>query len=210
MVKFENTSVFNFDGAVRGMRNPLDSWAKSDSSFVDGKFVIGDNDKDLIGRLIAGGSEHRKMMRQIFVCTDIVAPRFWWSEFDTYKVGTTSNSCSTMHKIMSYEFGLAMFDIEPNRMDYRERKHWEETIVFLNDLRNRYRTETNNEIKNNIFLSMKRVLPESFLQRRTITMNYENVYNMRKQRSGHRLEGWSKDFMNWSDNLPYSKLFFKE
>ena len=135
-MKFENTEIFNFEGAIRGMRNPLNSWKKSDSYWgASGRYIIGDNDMNLAQRLIKGGSEHRKFLRQIMVCVDITAPLYWWKEADTYKVGTTANSTSTMHKLKDTPITLECFEIG----DYKESKFIENSLIpYLEDLRIQY------------------------------------------------------------------------
>lgn len=211
-MKFENTEVFNFEGAFRGMRNPLESWDKSDSRFIkdvdcDG-FIetinIGENDLKLAQKLIKAGSEHRKFMRQIFVSVDITAPLYWWKEFDTYKVGTVANSTSTMHKLASTPITKECFEMD----DYAELDNgfytdmWNSLIEWLEGLRQKY-----NETKVKAYWKeLIRLLPESWLQKRTITMNYENVLNMYNQRCVHlhKLTEWSESFIGWAKKLPYA------
>lgn len=234
-MRFNNTEVFNFDGALRGMRNPLNSWNKSDSSYqeiydyipimcgadatgakriLSGKqFVMGENDLNLAQRLIKGGSEHRKFMRQITVSVDITAPLYWWKEFDTYKVGTTANSTSTMHKLATtpitldcfeiddYEKGLVVFDKEPYAIDETVEECVEEIICICETLRKRY-LETKDK---KYWKELIRWLPESWLQTRTVTMNYENLRNMYFQRKNHKLTEWSESFIKWVESLPYAK-----
>ena len=207
-MKFENTSVYNIYNAILGARNPMNSWDKSDSVFkgYNGKIEntsIGKNDLELMQKLIKAGSEHRKFLRQIFVSVDITAPLFWWKEFDTYKIGTVSNSCSTMHKLAStpitidcFEMGnfedLRLFDISTV---------WEILIFDLERLRKSY-----NETKDKRYWKeLIRLLPESWLQKRTITMNYENILNMYRQRKNHKLTEWSKSFCDWVKTLPYAE-----
>ena len=224
MIKFENTEVFNFEGAIRGMRNPLNSWDKSDSfmckeemekecpsgcSFrnecpvfgTENFYVIGPNDLDLMKRLIKAGSDHRKFMRQIFVSVDITAPLYWWKEFDTYKVATVSNSCSTMHTIHKKEFTIDDFSHEKmiNRFVLTR------VIEELNRLRNHYLEENNKEF----WYTIIQLLPSSYNQRRTITLNYETLYNIYGSRRNHKLDEWSIGFMNWIDSLPYAEEFIK-
>ena len=207
-MRFENTEVFNFEGALRGMRNPKESWDKSDSDFNGGlefdsyrgtskhyDFKIGENDLKLAQTLIKAGSEHRKFMRQIFVTVDITAPLYWWKEFDTYKVGTVSNSTSTMHKLADtpitkdcFECGEYLFST---------------TIENLENLRISYNcTKDKNEWKKLIVN-----LPESWLQKRTVTMDYENLLAMcsKGQRRFHKLTEWSKSFIDWARSLPYAE-----
>lgn len=199
-MKFEKIEVFNFEGAFRGMRNPLDSWQKSDSYTIWGtsKFVLGKNDLKLAQSLIKAGSEHRKFMRQIFVSMDITAPRYWWCEFDTYKVGTVANSCSTMHKLKDYPFTIDMFELDGETYN---QAYWNIVIQHLEGLRLNY-----NSTKDIRWLrALKQALPESFIQKRTVTMNYENLYSMNRQRDTHRLFEWSTDFINTIKTLPYAK-----
>lgn len=210
-MKFEHTQVFNFEGALRGMRNPLESWAKSDSHYtttgcdegIDG-YVIGPNDLSLAQRLIKGGSEHRKFLRQIMVSVDITAPLYWFKEFDTYKVGTVANSTSTMHKIMSKPFTLDMFEID-DFVSTLEGEWFEKTIEKCNQYRDQYiaQKDTNPELAKQIWKALIRILPESFLQTRTVTMNYENLLNIVHQRSNHKLTEWHT-FIKWIKTLPYS------
>lgn len=198
-MKFENTEIFNFEGAIRGMRNPLNSWKKSDSYWgASGRYIIGDNDMNLAQRLIKGGSEHRKFLRQIMVCVDITAPLYWWKEFDTYKVGTTANSTSTMHKLKDTPITLECFEIG----DYKESKFIENSLIpYLEDLRIQYQ-ETKDK---SYWKELVRWLPNGWLQTRTVTLNYENIYSMIHQRNTHKLTEWSKDFITWAESLPYAK-----
>ena len=237
-MKFENTQVFNFEGALRGMRNPLNSWAKSDSNWnpnddcinpdhPDGCaacpafhgfgvscFLIGPNDMDLCRRLINGGPEHRKFLRQIFVSVDITAPLYWWKEADTYAVGVTKNSTSTMHKLASTPITLECFetdDFEPNlvyHIDDIGDNDVEETISDIMEafieklelLRNKY-----NETKDKRYWKeLVRLLPNGWLQTRTVTMNYENLRSMCHQRKGHKLSEW-RAFCEWVETLPYAQ-----
>lgn len=208
MIKFENTNVFNLDGAVRGMRNPLNSWAMSDSFYSDtGKFYIGEKDLNLMERLISAGSSHRKFLRQMLLCVDITAPLYWWKEFDTYKVATVSNSCSTMHKIQAKEFTLDDFSYEHLMLDSEEHFDYlhtlSDTIVALNRARDRF-----NETKDkNYWWQMIQLLPTSYNQKRTITMDYETLLNIYETRKGHKLDEWN-DFRRWIDELPYAKELF--
>ena len=212
-MKFENTEVFNFEGALRGMRNPLNSWDKGDSGYIDRRFndqfYIGENDLDLAQRLIKAGSEHRKFLRQIFVSVDITAPLYWWKEFDTYKVGTVANSTSTMHKLAStpiteecFEMGnFEDFDLETEDMIFPLKSTWAELTSDLEFCRKKY-----NETKDKRYWKeLIRLLPESWLQKRTVTMNYENILNMYHQRKHHKLTEWSKSFCDWVKTLPYAE-----
>ena len=272
-MKFENTDVFNFENAFRGMRNPYDSWEKSDSSFGvfsyepddDGYDIaeayfgnpnwrnsddpeeikeaeeeidelqdwlvqqgiryhkssdcgtytyIGPKDMDLAQRLIKGGAVHRKFLRQILVSVDITAPFYWWKEFDTYKVGTTANSCSTMHKLASYPIEVENFELGdfcPNLVfwtndngdspvDYEVKDEIEDFIFFLEKLRQKY-VETKDK---RYWKELVRWLPEGWLQKRTVTMNYENLRNIYEWRKDHRLTEWH-EFCKWVDELPYAE-----
>ena len=208
MIKFENTSVMNFENAIRGARNPLASWGKSDSYMDGDKFIFGENDLRLAQNLIRGGSEHRKFMRQIFVCVDITAPLYWWKEFDTYKVGTTADSCSTMHKIAAKEFTFDDFSHE-YLLDDIDRE-WggiipmyilESTINALNMYREKY-LETKDKL---YWWQLIQLLPSSYNQMRTITMSYENVFAMVHQRRSHKLDEWRIGFIDWAKSLPYAK-----
>lgn len=272
-MKFENTEIFNFEGAFRGMRNPKNSWDKSDSIFglvnieyceddydvvqlwareelhyedIENKecdidkindyvnkkdewlikngilrsscdvadvadvAFIGPKDMDLAKRLIAGGPEHRKFLRQIMVSVDITAPLYFFKEFDTYKVGTTANSTSTMHKITSKPITIDCFEIDDYRNELKvcdaDKKEYSldsvtyEMIDFLERLRLKY-LETK-DIR--YWKELIRWLPESWLQTRTVTMTYENIFNMRRQRRNHKLTEWHK-FYDWTEELPYSE-----
>ena len=228
-MKFENTQVFNFQGAFRGMRNPLESWARSDSDFSDpGNPIIGENDLTLAKALIKGGSEHRKFLRQICVSVDITAPLYWFKEFDTYRVGVTPNSTSTMHCLSKRPITIDCFEID----DYSQlicdetepepylnvtnvfEKIENSLIPFLENLRLKY-IKTKNK---RYWKELIRWLPESWLQTRTITMNYENIANMVHQRENHKLNEWSgkddpelNNFISWARTLPYAKeLIFNE
>lgn len=207
-MKFELTEVWGFKHAIRGMRNPLESWDKADSIFENSLQcfnVIGENDLNLMQKLIRGGSEHRKFMRQIFVSVDITAPLYWWKEFDTYKVGTVANSTSTMHKLASTPITLDCFETDDveilEELNYEISCWWGELIAWLEKLRQKY-----NETKDKRYWKeLIRLLPESWLQTRTVTMNYENILSMIHQRKGHKLIEWSKDFIEWAESLPYAK-----
>ena len=201
MIKIENVSVFNLENAIRGMRNPLKSWAKIDSKYdEEGNYILGPNDLGLATRLVDGGEPHRKFMRQIFVSVDITAPMYWWSQFDTYKVGTTANSTSKMHKLASEEIVASDFSFDgcvPEAEDACK-----ETIRVCNALREKY-----NETKDKRYWdTLIKFLPESYNQTRTVTMDYENLANMHKWRKNHKLDEWKK-FCAWSETLPYAKEF---
>lgn len=220
-MKFENTVVFNFEGALRGMRNPMNSWDKSDScdeyeehiGYSIRKYVIGKNDLALAQALIRGGSEHRKFMRQIFVSVDITAPLYWWKEFDTYKVGTVANSTSTMHKLASTPITMDCFEMDdfealPCNLEELEvipycTEAWSYLLKYLEYLRNIY-----NETKDiRYWKELIRLLPESWLQKRTVTMDYENLLAIcsKGQRRFHKLTEWNKSFIGWARTLPYAQ-----
>lgn len=231
-MKFENTEVMNFKGALRGMRNPMNSWDKSDSGICKGgdngigcancteqekckhtynnDFKIGKNDMKLAKQLIRAGSEHRKFMRQIFVSVDITAPLYWWKEFDTYKVGTVANSTSTMHKLATTPITLDCFEID----DYEEIRlgnlNPKFIITYCEDLRQKY-LETKDK---KYWKELIRWLPESWSQTRTVTMSYENLLAMcsKGQRRFHKLNEWSgqdyntkPNFISWARTLPYAQ-----
>lgn len=205
MIKFANTEVMNWEGAIRGLRNPLNSWDKSDSGYYNQcdecyslmDYHIGPNDLALMKKLIKAGSDHRKFMRQIFVSVDITAPLYWWKEFDTYKVATVSNSCSTMHTIHKKEFTLDDFSHEKMINRYVLTRVIEE----LNRLRNHYLEENNKEF----WYTIIQLLPSSYNQRRTITLNYETLYNIYGSRRNHKLTEWSEGFISWIKSLPYAE-----
>lgn len=224
-MKFENTNVYNFENAIRGMRLPMQSHNKSDSKYVtideaDGEFshltfkdyIIGDNDLDLMQRLIKAGNPHDKFMRQIFVSVDITAPLFFWKEMDQYKVGTTTNSQSTMHKLSTtpitmdcfetddFDGTLKIFDNEPYKEDTYIDEIWEDDIYILETIRQRY-LETKDK---RYWKALIRRLPESWLQTRTWTANYEVLRNIVHQREGHKLTEW-KSFIDWVKTLPYAE-----
>lgn len=217
MINIENIDVWGFEHAVRGTRNPMNSWDKSDSyqsDFTDdGKngFVIGKNDLGLMQRLYKAGTEHRKYLRQIFCSFDCVAPLYWWKEFDTYKIGTVANSCSTMHKIAAKEFELDDFSHE-HLLD-ESIELFNTNIDELNSWRNKYIIASKiddivgEELlpnKKTLWWQMIQLLPSSYNQKRTITMNYENVVTIIKQRTGHKLDEWN-EFVKILKGLPYVK-----
>ena len=204
MIQIERTSVMNFENAMRGARNPLNSWNRMDShTEPDGAFVFGENDLGLAKRLCAAGSDHRKFIRQIFVSVDLTAPLYWWKEFDTYKVGTTANSTSTMHKIHAKPFSAADFSCE--RMLPEARESLEGTIAALEALRLRY-LETKDKA---VWYSIIQLLPSSYNQMRTCTMTYENLVSMYFARRHHKLDEWP-DSCAWIESLPYFKALFLE
>lgn len=206
-MRFENTEVWGFKHALRGMRNPLESWAKSDSSFEENA-DIGENDMGLAHRLIAGGTEHRKFMRQIFVSVDITAPIYWWKEFDTYKVGTVANSTSTMHKLASQPITRECFEIDDLDEEIFDEYEIEAIINICEKLRVKYLE--NKEKK--YWKELVRWLPEGWNQTRTVTMNYENLRTIYFQRRAHKLNEWSgtdnaelTNFIAWVKSLPYAE-----
>lgn len=215
-MKFEHTEVFNFEGALRGMRNPKESWQKIDSYWVydiDLKrpvYRFGFNDLKLAQSLIKAGSEHRKFMRQIFVSVDITAPLYWWKEFDTYKVGTVANSTSTMHKLASTPITKDCFEMDDFEDVYSHKikeatldSWWALTIEALEYLRLEY-----NKTKDiRYWKELIRLLPESWLQKRTVTFDYENLLAIcsKGQRRFHKLTEWSNAFINWARTLPYAQ-----
>ena len=222
MIKIENIDVWGFEHAIRGMRNPMNSWDKSDSRVCDNlcgycledlkhkkncmhanNYIVGENDLDLMQRLYKAGTEHRKYLRQIFVSMDITAPLYWWKEADTYKVGTVANSCSTMHKIHAKEFEYNDFSHEHLLYDWQSQLM--NTIAMLNQAREWYLTTKDKKW----WWQMIQLLPSSYNQRRTITMNYENVMSMINQREGHKLDEWN-DFVAELKNLPYVKEIMGE
>ena len=205
MIRFEKTSVMNFENAMRGARNPLASWGKSDSfTAEDGNFHFGPNDLDLAKRLVRAGSDHRKFIRQIFVSVDITAPIYWWKEYDTYKVGTVANSTSTMHKIHSKVF--EMDDFSHDHLTEYAKESLKRTVDDLEKLRLEFLESKDKET----WYSLIQLLPESYHQMRTCSFNYENVYNMYESRKAHKLEEWHK-FCRWVEELPYyCELFIEE
>lgn len=217
MIKLENTIVSGWEAAIRGMRNPLNSWAKSDSAVIDGHdFFVGDNDLKLMRKLSAAGSDHRKFMRFITVTVDITAPLYWWKEFDTYKVGTVANSCSTMHKIAAKPFEIDDFSHEHL---VSESVDWlNETISYLNDAReifNEWKDTKPNDVtaeletKKDAWWQMIQLLPSSYNQRRTVMLNYEVLRNIYHARKAHKLDEWHT-FCDWIEALPHSELITGE
>lgn len=230
MIKIENTEVMGWEAAIRGMRNPMNSWEKSDSNYrlilasrcdtctsylldnwddcdncevhklcnSPNYFLVGPNDLDLMTRLSKAGTDHRKFMRMITVYLDITAPLYWWKEFDTYKVGTVANSCSTMHKIAAKEFELEDFSHEHL---YAPLQDLRPMIDLLNTYRERY-LETKDK---NDWWQMIQLLPSSYNQRRTVMLNYEVLANIYKSRKGHKLDEWNS-LCDWIESLPYAEL----
>ena len=217
-MRFENTAVYNIYNAILGARNPMNSWDKSDSVFkgYNGKIEntsIGKNDLELMQKLIKAGSEHRKFLRQIFVAVDITAPLYFFKELDTYKVGTVANSTSTMHKLASTPITIDCFemgDFTPFIDNFKIDLSWQTIVTYLEQLRQKY-----NETKDKRYWKeLIRLLPESWLQKRTVTMNYENLLGIcsKGQRRFHKLTEWSVNFIQWARNLPYAQdlLFIDE
>lgn len=199
MIKIERTSVMNFENAIRGARNPMNSWAKSDSYYDENNnYVLGENDLGLAKRLAKAGSDHRKYLRQIFVSVDITAPLYWWKEYDTYKVGTVANSTSTMHKIHSKEFTMDDFSCE--LLSIPARDHLRNTIDFLEKRRQEYNQTKDKRCWND----MIQLLPTSYNQMRTCTLNYENLINIYHSRKNHKLYEWYM-LCDWIEELPYFK-----
>lgn len=238
MLKLENTEVMGWEAAIRGMRNPKNSWEKSDSITctekmemsneeiesecgkcpkhgkcdiydTDPHFIAGPNDHTLMMQLRNAGTDHRKFMRMIVVYVDITAPLYWWKEFDTYKVGTVANSCSTMHKIADKEFAFTDFSCE--HLDRRASLSLKRTIDDLNYYREYYTSVVNQNVPGadttakDIWWQMIQLLPSSYNQRRTVMLNYEVLANMYKSRRHHKLDEWHT-FCDWIEGLPYSEL----
>ena len=234
MLKIENTEVMGWEAVIRGMRNPMNSWEKSDSIFVgDGEyhdicgnsgpyngtvtdtetfFEMGDNDFDLMTRLRNAGTDHRKFMRMITVYVDIIAPLYWWKEYDTYKVGTVANSCSTMHKIHGKEFTFddfsheklinsACMEIQEQHIRISPIQALATTIECLNSYRDLYLQTKDKKY----WWQMIQLLPSSYNQKRTVMLNYEVLANIYKSRKNHKLDEWHT-FCDWIETLPYSKL----
>lgn len=235
MIKIENTEVMGWEAAIRGMRNPMNSWEKSDSAYcrgdlmrdcttcvhlftdysacMAGGFEVGPNDLALMTRLRNSGTDHRKFMRMITVYVDITAPLYWWKEFDTYKVGTVANSCSTMHKIHAKEFTLEDFSCEKliismcmelqemQKVRISPMQSMLTTIECLNSYRDLY-LETKDK---KYWWQMIQLLPSSYNQKRTVMLNYEVLANIYKSRKNHKLDEWH-DFCHWIETLPYSEL----
>lgn len=208
-MKFETLDVQGFDSAMRGMRNPLKSYDKADSEWrsdYSGEyFYIGPNDYKLAKGLWEGGTEHRKWMRQVIVWVEITAPRYWWSEFDTYKIGTSANSESTMHRLT--KDGVTKEDLEFIwGVDPIADKAMELLLQSINNLIKIYNSINDKNYKEKLFQDIKGLLPESFLQKRTICLNYEVLATMYHQRKNHRLPQWRETFVSWIDTLPYNEF----
>ena len=220
MIKLENTEVMGWEHAIHGMRNPKNSWDKSDSCFCTYRpecegscqVFIGPNDHSLMMTLRNSGTDHRKFMRMITVYVDITAPLYWWKEFDTYKVGTVANSCSTMHKIHDKEFYEEDFSFEQIMSEYENYYEGDDAmhtaycsmqnvISALNRLRYMYKITKNKKY----WYAMIQLLPSSYNQKRTVMLNYEVLANIYKSRKNHKLDEWHT-FCDWIENLPYSEL----
>ena len=197
MLKIERDAVMNLDGAIRGARNPMNSWAKSDSYYDEnGKFVLGPVDMDFGHRLAVSGSDHRKFLRQVFVTVDITAPLYWWKEFDTYKVGTVANSTSTMHKIHAKAFGRD--DFSHDRLDEGGLALLDATVAYLEAERQKFLA---NKEDRQPWHNMIQMLPSSYNQMRTVTLNYENLINIYYARRNHKLAEWHT-LCDWILTLP--------
>lgn len=241
MIKIENTQTLGWKHAIRGMRNPLNSWDRSDSNWESNGFdmfpdediavesfpsislvyKVGANDQNLMRRLSKAGADHRKFMRMIIVYADITAPLYWWKEYDTYKVGTVANSCSTMHKIADKEFTLGDFSCEhlmdnPMADVFQQKSPLDilySTIDMLNLCRKKYleakSEQARKELMKKYWWQMIQLLPSSYNQKRTVMLNYEVLANIYKSRKDHKLDEWRK-FCEWIEELPFSELITGE
>lgn len=236
MLKIENAEIMGWEHAIRGMRNPKNSWVKSDSGVcathgpahcadcvytdchaddveIGTKYILGPNDLNLMTTLRNAGTDHRKFMRMITVYLDITAPLYWWKEFDTYKVGTVVNSCSTMHKIADKEFTLEDFSCE--HLSEPAISILKNTVEALNQARdlylgyNGFKHQWGDWEKKHYWWQMIQLLPSSYNQRRTVMLNYEVLANIYKSRRNHKLDEWHT-FCDWIESLPYSKLITGE
>lgn len=199
MLKVERISVMNLENAIRGARNPLNSWARSDSYYDEnGQYILGENDLGLAKRLARAGSDHRKYLRQIFISVDVTAPMYWWKEYDTYKVATVANSTSTMHKIHSKEFSRDDFSLD--KLDEDSMAFFDTIIAKLEELRLKY-TETKDK---QYWYDIIQLLPSSYNQMRTCSLNYETLINIYYARKGHKLDEWHT-FCDFIKTLPYAK-----
>lgn len=199
MLEIKNSSVMNFENAIRGARNPMNSWNRMDSAYdEEGQYILGPNDLSLAMRLAKAGSDHRKYLRQIFVSVDITAPLYWWKEFDTYKVGTVANSTSTMHKIASKRFTIE--DFSHDHMNTETLACLNQIVDTLEALRQQY-LETKDKT---VWYSMIQLLPSSYQQMRTCSMNYETLINIYYARKNHKLAEWHT-VCDWIETLPYAK-----
>ena len=201
MIKVENIETFNFEGAFRGLRNPMNSWAKGDTYMTESGILVGPNDMKLAQRMIGGGPEEAKFLRQIFVSMDITAPMYWWKEFDTYKVSTTANSCSTMHKLTSERINRDMFSFDETEEDTKSLEIMRDQLInYCEALRQEYNLTKDKRI----WRELVSILPMGFNQRRTWTGNYQVLRNMYFQRRYHKLEEWHQ-FCDVIEKLPYGK-----
>lgn len=199
MLKVERISVMNLENAMRGARNPLNSWARSDSYYDEnGQYILGENDLGLAKRLARAGSDHRKYLRQIFISVDVTAPMYWWKEYDTYKVATVANSTSTMHKIHSKEFSRDDFSLD--KLDEDSTAFFDTIIAKLEELRLKY-VETKDK---QYWYDIIQLLPSSYNQMRTCSLNYETLINIYYARKGHKLDEWHT-FCDFIKTLPYAK-----
>ena len=202
MIKISKTSVMNMENAMRGARNPLNSWNRMDSRYdEDGNFILGENDRNLARRLVRAGSDHRKFIRQIFVSVDFdvdfTAPLYWWKEYDTYKIATVANSTSTMHKIAAKPFELD--DFSHDHMNETALESLKATIAVLEQLRQEYQQSKDKQV----WYSMIQLLPTSYHQLRTCSFNYETLVNIYHARKNHKLEEWHT-VCDWIRTLPYA------
>ena len=222
MIKIENVDVYGWEAAIRGMRNPLNSWDKSDLERDDDGIVwsLGENNSELMQKLVKAGTDHSKFMRMITVTIDIVAPLYWWKEFDTYKVGTVRNSCSTMHTIHKKEFTLD--DFSHDKLLFTATKSLERTIKELNEWRDIYLNggQVQSDIYDTsvyvfnpkdkmVWWQMIQLLPSSYNQKSTVQLNYAVLRNIYHSRKAHKLDEW-RDFCKWIESLPYSELITME
>ena len=200
MILLERTSVMNLENAIRGARNPLNSWGRMDSHYDEaGNYILGPNDLDLARRLARAGSDHRKYLRQIMVSVDITAPLYWWKEFDTYKVGTVANSCSTMHKIHAKPF--TRDDFSHDRLDEGGLRALDALIDYLEAERLKFVADKENRQP---WHNLIQLLPSSFNQMRTVSLNYEVLINMYYARRSHKLAEWHT-LCAWIESLPYAQ-----
>lgn len=199
MILLERTSVMNFENAIRGARNPMNSWDRTDSYYDEnGQYILGENDLGLARRLRKAGSDHRKFIRQVLVSVDITAPLYWWKEYDTYKVATVANSTSTMHRIHSKPFELSDFSCD--KMSDEALMMMQEVIDFLESLRIKFLQTKEKQY----WYDMIQLLPSSYNQMRTCTLNYETLINIYFARKNHKLDEWHV-FCDWIESLPYGK-----
>lgn len=223
MIQIENTEVAGLRAAIRGMRNPMNSWAQSDSHYADNDeedvYCVGEKDLDLMKRLVFSGTDHSKFMRMITVSADITAPLYWWKEYDTYKVGTVANSCSTMHKLTDKEFEVGDFSWEHllvtvpmAEVIVGGNKHYttafgelQNIIRVLNHFRKLYLKTDDPKLKKTYWWQMIQLLPTSYNQRRTVLLNYAVLRNIYHARRNHKLDEWHR-FCEWIEELPYSEL----